>query len=347
MPRSSTVAESSYSRPDADIAGIFASGAVSGSAWETNANLTNHLLGRGRVLIPSFKPPGGTLTKGSYTYAFRMVPTYNALVRRWRVSARCAGNVVVTVNGGTPLAAVSPGSFTTLEQYELPPGLVDEEELASQSTAEEAATLTINASATGSADVDVDSIECIEIPRRVLVEDANERGVNIPALRTGQPLRADAFARMIDVAQDVDIGKRVLLHWAVPYLRNGSPTTSYAASTSSSTFSSALPVDHFALARKIYNDGSVVTNCKARFFAWVSPGGTGQIRVIGTKDVSSAVTISNTTAAWSSQLTDVPVLAEDFATSDGESASDGHDELNVQIRATSGTIYLASAIVYE
>jgi hypothetical protein len=342
------VSDSSFLPPDVDITGILASNAVSGSAWGTNARLTNHLLGRGRVLVPPFKPStGGTLGDGSYTFAFRLVPTYNALARRWRVSARCGGDVVVTANGVT-LSPTAPGTFESIEQYELPPPIIREELLSSQSNSESSATVTVSASAVGDGggSVDIDSIECIEIPRRVLAEDANERGVNLPSMRTGQPLRADAFANMLGVSQDADIGKRVLLHWAVPYLVGGVASNSYAASTSSSAFVSVFPVNHFALARKIYNDGADTTNCKARFFAWVSGGGSGQIRVSGTKGNSSAVTITNTTASWSSQITNAPVVAEDLAAPDGEGGA-GHDALNVQIRATSGTIYLASAIVYE
>ena len=342
------MAESPTTPPGVDTANILASNAVSGSAWATNARVANHLLGRGRVLVPAYKPPGGQLTKGSYTYAFRMVPTYNALVRRWRVSTRSDGAVWMVVNG-TSVGPISPREFDGIPQYELTAPHVLEQEVSSQSDLEESATVTISSASVGgsSGALHVDSIECIEIPRKVINEDANERGVRLTKFISGQPLRASAFANMLDVSQDPDIGKRVLLHWAVPYEVGGSTSTAHAASTSSSSWTDALPVEHFALARKLYNDGKVTTDCKARFFAWVSPGGTGYIRVLGTKDVSSAVTVTNTSPAWSSQLTDVPILAEGLATPDGESVSDGHDEIQVQIRAQTGTIYMATAVVFE
>ena len=146
-------------------------------------------------------------------------------------------------------------------------------------------------------------------------------------------------------AADFDAGKRVLFQWAVPYQQGVSTITTYAASTSSATFSNVFDVAKPCLARKKFNDGKY-TLCGARVFAWVSPGGIGEFRVSSNVGNSAAFTISTTSPAWSSELTGIEILCEDLGAADGIPA-DGWDDVQIQFRATSGTLYVASAILSE
>ena len=280
-------------------------------------------------------------TKTAHLYAVRLVPSYQALVRRWRLAARCDGELSVAFNGGAAVVDPTPGLFADLDRYEAPRGIVFDETLGSQSDAESAGTVSVTT--TGNT-LSVDSIECFELPRASIAADANELGVDLAPFRSGQPIRADVFEHIYSGAMDFDAGKRVLFQWAVPYNIAGVTSTTYAASRTSSTFADALDVAKPCLARKKFNDGKYHL-CKARVFCWVSGGGSGQVRVSSYVGNSSAVTITNTSPGWSGLLSQ-EILCEDLTTDDGIPA-DGWDNVQIQFRATAGTIYVASAAVYE
>lgn len=288
------------------------------------------------------RPDHITLTKTSYGYAFWLTPTYNALVRRWRVSATCDGPLSLSVNGSSTVSNPELGSIASLGRLDFPRSLSFDEVLASQTATESGATVELDSNGDS---LVVDSIECFELPRASIAADSSERGVNPAPFRSSQPIRADAFTNLYAGAMDADVGRRVLFQWAVPYDVGGATSTAYAASTTSATFSDLFDVAKPCLARKLYNDGDY-TACVARVFAWVSPGGSGQFLVNSDDGTSSEVTITNTSPAWSNELIDVRILHEDLTTDDGIPAG-GFDDVQFQIRATSGTLYVASAFLGE
>ena len=328
--------DTSYRRGIAPTDSILASQPVSGSDWTAIARLQNHLASRGRVLVPAMRPDHTTLTKVSYTYAFWLVPTYNALVRRWRVAALGDGSLSVSANGGTAVVDPEPGIGG--DRY--PRAIIVDEVLGSQTATESAGTLELDSD--GDTMV-VESIECFELPRAFIEADANERGVNPTPFRSSQPIRAAAFTNIYAGANDPNVGRRVLFQWAVPYALSGSTSTTFAASRTSSTFTNMFGVAKPCLARKVYNTGKYRT-CSFRVFAWVSGGGSGQVRVSSYIGNSAALTITSTTPAWSSAGV-VEILSEDLTEDDGIPA-DGWDNVQIQTRAISGAIYVASALVY-
>lgn len=281
-------------------------------------------------------------TKTAHLYAFRIVPSYQALVRRWRVAARCNGSLSVSINGGTAVEDPTPGEFADFDELTLPRGITVEEVLGSQTASESAGTVSVTTDGTN---LEIDSIECFEVPRAFIAADSNELGVELPALRSSLPIQAAAFTNLYAGAMNADAGRRVLFQWAVPYDVGGSPVTTYAASTASSTFGDVFDVAKPCLARKVYNDGNDYTACNARVFAWVSGGGSGEFRVITDEGDSSVVKITNTSPAWSSEVTDADVLCEDLTAADG--LPGGYDDVQFEFRATSGTLYIASAILNE
>jgi hypothetical protein len=315
---------------------------VSASDWASTARLQNHIASRGRVLVPAFRPDHvAVASKTAYTYALRVVPSYQALVRRWRVAVQCATQVDVSINGGTAAVDPSPGDFADIGAASLPRGITIDEVLGSQTSAESAATVTI----TGDSVPTVDSIECFELPRAFIASDANELGVELPPLRSSLPIQAAAFTNLYAGAMNADAGRRVLFQWAVPYEVAASTSTTYAASTASATFGDVFSVAKPCIVRKKFNDGNDYTACNARVFAWVSGGGSGQFRVITGEGDSSVVTITNTSPAWSSEVTDALVLHEDLTAADG--LPGGYDDVQFEFRATSGTLYVASVILNE
>lgn len=336
--------ESHYARGRAPREGILATQTVSGSEWTAGARLHNHLHGRGRVLVPAYRPGIATISKGDYTLAFWLVPTYAALERRWRVVMRSDGEVDYDIEGVTGTLS-EPRDFSTLERWETPRAVEVEKELASQSSTEVGVDVVLGSSISG-VSMDIDSIECHEFPRAFITEGGTENGVNLAQFRGSQPIKADAFQDMYAASQNDDLGKRVLFQWAVPYDESGATTTTYAKSTASSTFGDVFDVAIPCLARKKFNDGNAYTVCSARVFAWVSSGGAGEVRVSTADGNSSVVAISNTTPDWTSAITDVNVRHEDLTTSDGLPGG-GYDDVQFKFRATAGTLYVASAILYE
>lgn len=311
---------------------------VSANDWTGVARLQNHIASRGRMLIPSMRPDNAELAKGVFSYAFWMVPSYNTLVRRWRVSAQCDGELIASFNGGADVSDAEPGLV------DVPRGISFDEVLGSQSSTEFGAVVELDS------DGDtfrVDSIDCVEIPRAFIADDASELGVDLAPFRSSQPIRADLFGNVYAGAANADAGKRVHFQWAVPYAIGGSTTTLHAATTSSPVFADMMDVAKTCVSRKLYNDGTKVTNCNARVFAWVSSGGSGEVRVTTYDGSSSTITITDTSPTWSSAVTDVQVLSEYADETDGigDNVTDSH--VQVEFRATAGTLYVASAAVYE
>lgn len=340
--------ESHYARGRAPREGILATQTVSGSEWVSAARLHNHIAGRGRVLIPAYCPGIATLSKNDYTFTFWIVPTYAALKRQWRIVMRSDGEVDYDIDSGAETGTVPvPGDFSSLESWDLPDPIIVDETLASQSATEGAVDVNLGSTIAG-VSMDIDSIECWEYPRAFIAEGGTENGVNLAQFRGSQPIKAEAFTEMYAGSQDTELGKRVHFQWAVPYLELGSATTTYAKSTTSATYVNAFSVDIPALARKIYNDGNAYTTIKARVFAWVSSGGDGDVRITTDDGASSSanITVAAASAAWTADLAP-KVTHDDLTEADGVPSVAGYDSINIEFRATTGTIYIASAIVYE
>ena len=322
-------------------ADILAGRAVSSRTWAAIAGLTNCVLGRGANVVPAYSPNVTLTAATEYELRYWIQPRYQALERRWQFGVRGA-SAVSTVNVELPSGAAAQDiTASTGRMHGAPQGLV--EALGSQSAT--AADVTI-ALTPADADIVLESIGCWEMPRAALVADASDLGSDLAKFQQGQPISADSLAQIVAALGDnAKIGGRYsLLQWAVPCTAGGSTTTAFAASTASATFQPLFDLPVPVLNRKIGNAN--VTQASATFLAWVTGGGAGEVRFTDlTTGSSTAAPISVTSPTWSNAVT-LDVDCEDLTAADGLQSA-AFDTIQVEYRATSGTIYLASASVWD
>ena len=325
-----------------DLSGVLAGNVVSAADWAAAGSLSNWLIGKGRTLVPMYHPGQGTLTwagttggsgNNLYPFAFRYLlqPSYQAIERLWVFDYESEGPVAVSIAGGasTPYGADGISSF--------------DEDLSTQSASEDDTVVGISTVE----DLTIHSIGCWEYPRQFLEDNANELGTIVERLRRGQPITNQSVQRMRAVAAATTAGKRTHFHWAVPYAISGSTATTYVRSTTSTSFTTLFTDACHVLGRQT-GVGDTTRSVKAKVYAWVT-GGTAEVRM--TSDVhgqtSNTVTISSTSPAWSSEITGQTVDAEDMSTDDGRRGG-AWDGVSIQYRkVTSGTVYVASATIYE
>jgi len=339
-----TLVLSEQFRRSRSFAGLLAGLPVSASEWGDLSAAQRWLLAKGRQIVPAFKPEDDQLVKGtSHTYGMRIVPSLHAIQRVWSVTMRGAAFASVTVEGSTRALPASPEfSADYLSRHVTPSPVVIN--LGSQTLAESTTDLIIDSEEDGV----VDCISCVEIPRFYLDDGATELASPNAPFRSGQPITAAAFERLAATHQDDDYGRRVHLHWAVPYKVNAVTSTSYARSSASTTWVDVLDVDQPILGRSLYT-GDTTRTVTGRVLAWRSSSGVGQARLVSTSGGNgTAVALPlSTTPTWSDPFT-VTVDAEDLTVADGRRGS-AWDDIQVEFRrqSGSGTIYVASAIVYE
>ncbi|MCU0676841.1 MAG: hypothetical protein MUE69_29130 [Myxococcota bacterium] len=321
--------------------GIVAGWPVAATDWQRAADVQNWIAGRGRQVIPPFRPDHGALEapNNTYHYALRIIPSYPALEFRCHVGFRDDIYFATPWTYRTPIlvgeGAVSSWDVTTPR--------------AAYNTTTIDATLAVLATAR---DVFIDTISVFELPRAFIEQTALAGGVSIPPLAAGQPITSASVESLADATADDTFGARVLAFHAVPWATGVSPTksTEYARASSSSSYAPGPGGNGIAALARKKRVGDTTRTCKAAFFGWCSDGSTtGQARVTSSKHGSStAVSISGTTPAWGLVSPDVVVDCEDLDALTGLQGGT-FDELTVEFRRTSGSgeVYLASWIVYE
>lgn len=328
---------------------------VKASTFTDMGQICNWLLGRGMQDVPCYAPfagSNGALASGTeYGFHFRLRPRYQSLRRVWQINARADATATAVDFEAPAGSAVTTASAVSARSLLAPLEVI---ESVTQSASESELTLTVKPT---SQNMVIDAIGAWSIPRGTLNAANDDRGVDITAFRAGQAISAESLyaaakaqANLRTVLADVTlIGRRVLVQWAVPADANGTATTAFAATTTSTTFqdlweSEGVPV----LARKVTRTGTTAT-IKAKFYAWVEATGGGEIRITTSHSATttSAVTISATTPTWSDALTFV-IDCEDMDAADGLQAAT-FDELQVEYRSTvvGKAIYLASASAWE
>ncbi|MCU0675635.1 MAG: hypothetical protein MUE69_22945 [Myxococcota bacterium] len=319
-------------REDLAFASIVAGAPVASTDWQRAAAVQNWVAGRGRQVIPTFCPDVPDLEAPSNTYRFALyvLPSYPtidlvAMVSRSDVVSVLPG--VVQTPSPVALSASPRSSYgTTAIQVQLDVAVDVRDE-------------------------EIHSIAVYEIPRARIEQTASAGGIDTSALGAGQPITIASVDALRDAVADDTFGARVLAAHAVPWSKDGGSTSSteYATASTSATYAavvggSGVPV----LARKKRTTDTTRT-VKARCYGWVTGATTGQFRVTSSSQgSSSAVSFTNTTPAWSSEITDLLVDCEDLSTATGlQSAT--WDELTVESRrsAGAGNVYVAGWIVYE
>lgn len=336
-------------RVDVSTSDIRSGAAVRGPTWYGVAQLNNHTLGRGGMLVPAYSP-GVALTAGTtYLLAYWVLPRYQALERCWQILGRGA-TATNTLAIEAPAGVTARDAVAYTEEEDIQPVRFIET-IGAQSEAEAELELELTPTSGGS-NVNLDSVCCYEVPRAALaIGDSGDRGHGLVDTLPGQLIDAGAISPAVaTLYNDQAIGRRVsLVQWAVPYSAGGSTTTSFAASTTSSSYQDLWDDGIPVLARQL--DRSATTGAiVARFLAWTDGTGTGgEIRLSSSvHGASSTASVSNsvTSPTWTDPVV-LEVDCTDLTAADGRRSS-AWDELQVQYKADgTTTLYLASASVYE
>jgi hypothetical protein len=324
--------------------------AVGAGEWSRAGLDVNYAAAAGRVVVPSFRPavPLDLVSADHIWYwSLWIEPAYQAIQRQVTIVYRLhAFGDPIRANGMGDLD-VSQAKVDTITT------------LGSQTTTGGAIDVSIDVTSAGeSGYCTVDGIMVTEIPRTFVETDANERGVDISAFTSGQPiaigLGVDALRDATDT--DTEIGRRVLLHFAAPYRTDrqtadadeagagGDPITSGSYVT---VAGSGVPV----LARKRRtSDTTRVVKC--RVFGRCSNGTTtGEVRFVSSENgASSAIAFDGsvtTSFAWSAEV-DLTVDCEDMSAAQGLQGG-AWDEVTVEARRTAGagTLFVCGWVIYE
>lgn len=317
-------------REDIAFTSVVAGAPVAATDWQRAASVQNWIAGRGRINIPTFHPDHVDLLSDSVCrYALYVLPSHSAIdlvaqVSRSDVTSTLPGTIQTP---SSVLLSASPrGAYgTTAIEVQLDIAVGDRDET-------------------------VHSIAVYEIPRASIEQTASAGGIDVSALSAGQPITAASVEPIADALADDTFGARVLAAHAVPWSDDGgsSVTTEFASASTSATYAATVGSGVPVLARKKRVSDTTRT-VKARCYGWVTGATTGQFRVTSSVNgSSSAVSFTNTSPAWSSEITDLVVDCEDLSTATGlQSAT--WDELTTELRrsAGAGNVYVAGWVVYE
>lgn len=353
--------------------------AVRENTWAGAAGLANHLNGRGRCLIPATRLMAGSPGSGNfaaateYVFRFRVSTSIQAVQREWvfqfddyasggSTTLGAAATYTIEVpNGGTSYTHVAPaGAVSQLRIVEL---------LGAQSAGDTEITCSISASAvhnslvvSGSTFTGANiSVTVYETARPSLKMDATDLGANVGEVRVGSPIKAETLTLLTANAAQTTILKRGgYAHWSVPATAGGVTTTSFARSSTTSTYApiwcvlpetgppataTGIPI----LVPKYYRTSTTGT-VQVRVLGWVSAASTLSVRATTSRSgtTTSAVTTTSTSPTWLTAIA-TTVDCEDLATDNGLRGPDTLDMINVEFARTAGagTVYVAAISIFD
>jgi hypothetical protein len=319
-------------RQDVAFTSVVAGAPVASTDWQRVAAVQNWIAGRGRQVIPTFKPDHTELTTpGTFRYALYILPSYPTIDL---VAMVCRSDTVSSVLPGqvpapapVALSASPRGAYgTTAIQAQIDIALGPRDEL-------------------------LHSIAVYEIPRAQIEQTALAGGIDTTALAPSQPITIASVDAIRDAVDDDVFGSRVLAFHAVPWSDDGgsSTTTEWASASTSGTYAAVVGGNGVPVLARKKRAADTTRTVKARCYGWVTGATTGQFRVTSSVNgSSSAVSFTNTSPAWSNEIANLVVDCEDLTTATGLQAATW-DELTCEARrsAGAGTVYVAGWIVYE
>lgn len=288
--------------------GVVTAAPVRGPQWIAAALATNHLLGRGRVLIPhSFC--NTALTKSSTrTLRFKTWPSLHARLRRWTLSVKrpilTTTPHTITFNdpsGGAHVLIAEPGAAGDILLFSIA------ETISSPSGSETELVVTFDAG-TGDSHT-LTWISCSEHPRPDL-DPATESGVVVDRLNPNRIIDLGPAEVLAGVDDAVDIAQRSGLFQFARAEADYLSTTS--AGYTPVFLSGAVPV---VLGRSLYV-GDTLRTVQVRARCSSGAGTTGNLRfTMASGDTLVLAITSAMASSWLSGTLDVK--AEDLSTSDG------------------------------
>jgi hypothetical protein len=156
-------------RQDVAFTSVVAGAPVASTDWQRVAAVQNWIAGRGRQVIPTFKPDHGSNKATTFRYSLYILPSYSTI----DLVAMAATNPLQTV--------VLPGSISA----PVPIALSVSPRGAYSSSA---ITLDLDIVAPINPDITVESIAVYEIPRAQIEQTALAGGVDAIALAPSQPI---------------------------------------------------------------------------------------------------------------------------------------------------------------
>lgn len=322
---------------------------VMGSTWAKAGAMVNWLLGRGGQIVPAHVLDVDLVSGHEYSLAYYAFPRLHTLHRLWSFNGVAASGGVSllvkvppvldgnpnpgeSVTFGSNVSAASPR--TVLERLD---------DTDSEQTA-------IELLLTPNANMRLYSVSAVDVPRANLLTDGatstDECGVDLARFAPGQPLTYSSVSNIFEVLErPLFLGRRAsLMQWAVPYEDNGSPTTTFAKSTTGSGATiTRLPIPILAG----MTTGGATRSMYCSALLWTT-GGTATL-TFSSSETSDTLALSSTSATpeWVSNngfLVETESLSED----DGRPSADW-DEVTVTLTRTgaAGTAYCASFGIWE
>jgi hypothetical protein len=317
-------------RQDVAFTSVVAGAPVASTDWQRVAAVQNWIAGRGRQVIPTFKPDHGSNKNTTFRYSLYILPSYPTIDLVAMAATKPLQTVALpgSVPAPVPIAlSVSPrGAYSS-----------------------SAITLDLDIVAPINPDITVESIAVYEIPRAQIEQTALAGGVDAIALAPSQPITIASVDAIRDAVDDDVFGARVLAFHAVPYSNGSGTITTYATASTSATYAPVVGGNGVPVLARKKRTADTTRTVKARCYGWVTGATTGEFRVTSSVNgSSSAASFTSTSPAWSSEITNLVVDCEDLTTSDGLQGG-VFDELTCEARrsAGAGTVYVAGWIVYE
>lgn len=314
--------------------------------WRGLALQSNHLRGRGAMLVPMHAPNSTVSGGNTATWEFRTTVRDASKALIWIVSMTASGTGVavadVVVGGVTTSVGLNSDEITTVRVRE------------SEDSAAGEIGKTLQIDATN--DVDVLAIGLMEEHRAQLDETDRDQGVDLAKLRPGDPIQAHDTGgenhkrRLAESLSTAETGRRVGL-WSQ------STDTANAYSTSSGDWTELI-ADTPAFMRGLDLDNSTQappteTDAAFRVRAHVSGGATASVRLQTTEGASTTITgISGASFAWypatGGDPETISIQTEDLSTSDGKrGGSFDHVSVDAKITSGTGTVSVSSVCVWE
>lgn len=311
------------------------------------AELANWIRGIGSALVPASNVSITIAAGATKTLRFRVKPIGLSVQRMWLVWARAA-----SVIGGSSLQLAAPTAGTlspraVVGTNEAVVPLIFLESLTAKSASEQEISIDLKVPASA-ASVLVQNVACFELPRRVLAQDATDKGIARETLLTREPiydLEYVSLGGIMDAAAIYDTRRRVsLFQRAWP-----DNTTDCLSTTSGAALGTNLltALDIPVLQRKRFI-GDVQDIVSPRYYVQAPVGTSMEIRCANGGTTVDVTHVGTGAFAWVTSSADINVDCEDMTTADGRVGA-AWDELRFSWRrsAGAGTCYLASLGVID
>lgn len=316
------------------------------SPWREMALQSNHLRGRGAMLIPMHAPNRSISEGNNRKWNFRTTVRDASKAAVWIVSLQASGtSSAATANVNSTSVGLTSDEVTTVRLRSA----------ADSAAAEVDAALTVSATHNS---VVVLALGLMEEHRAQLDETDRDQGVDLDKLRPGDPIQAvnsgseNYTRRLAEALSTSETGRRVGL-----ICQGTDDSTTSAYSTSSSSWTELIG-DTPAFMRGLDLDDSTQAppteaNAAFRVRAHVSGGATAAVRLQTTEGASTTITgISGASFAWypstGSDPETISIQTEDLSTSDGKRGGNfDHVSVDGKITSGTGTLSVSSVCVWE